>query len=163
MDSGTSLDTSASETGTYSTNAASTSFPRNNGNSIPLSAPKPHPHPHQPKPPLAAPTSTVAVPPVSRSDSHGGAPKPLNPALHPIYFLFVAPPSAASIAWASIAGEFDMLARSLYFIAMFLYMFLALGNSNFLRTASFSLAWWAYTFPCEYNICNIYILPDTRF
>eukprot|EP00752_Nemacystus_decipiens_P007861 g7023.t1 len=71
----------------------------------------------------------------------------LSRALHPIYFLFVAPPSAASIAWTGIAGEFDMLAKSLYFIAGFLYMFFVLGNSSFLRTESFSIAWWAYSFP----------------
>ena len=66
-----------------------------------------------------------------------------------MYFLFVAPPSAASIAWAGIMGEFDKLARSLYFIAGFLYAFFVLGNSTFLRTSSFNLSWWAYSFPCE--------------
>ncbi|CAN0431701.1 unnamed protein product [Ectocarpus sp. 13 AM-2016] len=73
----------------------------------------------------------------------------LSRALHPIYFLFIAPPSAAAIAWTRINGEFDVLSRSLYFIAGFLYMFFVLGNSSFLRTASFSVAWWAYSFPCE--------------
>ncbi|CAM9352701.1 unnamed protein product, partial [Ectocarpus sp. 12 AP-2014] len=71
----------------------------------------------------------------------------LSRALHPIYFLFIAPPSAAAIAWTRINGEFDLLSRSLYFIAGFLYMFFVLGNSSFLRTASFSVAWWAYSFP----------------
>ncbi|CAM9174310.1 unnamed protein product [Ectocarpus sp. 12 AP-2014] len=71
----------------------------------------------------------------------------LSRALHPIYFLFIAPPSAAAIAWTRINGEFDVLSRSLYFIAGFLYMFFVLGNSSFLRTASFSVAWWAYSFP----------------
>lgn len=66
-----------------------------------------------------------------------------------MYFLFVAPPSAASIAWKGISGEFDMLAKSLYFIAGFLYAFFVLGNSTFLRTSGFSVAWWAYSFPCE--------------
>lgn len=75
----------------------------------------------------------------------------LSRALHPIYFLFVAPPSAASIAWKSIAGEFDMLARSFYFIAGFLYVFFVLGNWRFLKTNTFTLAWWAYSFPCERN------------
>ncbi|CAN0240094.1 unnamed protein product [Ectocarpus sp. 8 AP-2014] len=71
----------------------------------------------------------------------------LSRALHPIYFLFIAPPSAAAIAWTRINGDFDVLSRSLYFIAGFLYMFFVLGNSSFLRTASFSVAWWAYSFP----------------
>ena len=73
----------------------------------------------------------------------------LSKALHPIYFLFVAPPAAAAIAWKGMSGEFDVLAKSLYFIAGFLYVFFVLGNSTFLRTASFSIAWWAYSFPCE--------------
>ena len=74
----------------------------------------------------------------------------LSTKLHPIYFLFVAPPAAASIAWKGISGDFDMLAKSLFFISGFLYMFIALFNSNFLSGASFSIAWWAYTFPCKY-------------
>ena len=73
----------------------------------------------------------------------------INTKLHPIYFLFVAPPAAASIAWSRISGEFDMLAKSLLFISAFLYMFMVIFNSSFLRNAPFSLAWWAYTFPCE--------------
>ncbi|CAN0008736.1 unnamed protein product, partial [Sphacelaria rigidula] len=67
--------------------------------------------------------------------------------LHPIYFLFIAPPSAASISWSSISGSFDLLARSLYFVAAWLYVFFVFGNWNFLWTESFSVAWWAYSFP----------------
>ncbi|CAB1107941.1 unnamed protein product [Ectocarpus sp. CCAP 1310/34] len=90
------------------------------------------------------PRSTLAP-----RDTPSGTPRSmlLSRALHPIYFLFIAPPSAAAIAWTRINGEFDVLSRSLYFIAGFLYMFFVLGNSSFLRTASFSLAWWAYSFP----------------
>ncbi|XBI18187.1 hypothetical protein VPH35_060038 [Triticum aestivum] len=42
--------------------------------------------------------------------------------LHPVFFLFVAAPSVASMAWAKINGEFDNGARIAYFIALFLYM-----------------------------------------
>lgn len=73
----------------------------------------------------------------------------ITPTLHPTYFLFVAPPSAAAIAWASVSGSFDTLARSLYFVALFMYFLVAVANHNFLRSAPFSLSWWAYTFPCE--------------
>ncbi|GKC53592.1 guard cell S-type anion channel SLAC1 [Tanacetum coccineum] len=51
--------------------------------------------------------------------------------LHPVYSMFIAAPSAASIAWEAIYGEFDGSARTCYFIALFL----------------FSVAWWSYTFP----------------
>jgi tellurite resistance protein TehA-like permease len=42
--------------------------------------------------------------------------------LHPVFFLFVAAPSVACMAWANIQGEFDYGAKIPYFIAMFLYM-----------------------------------------
>ncbi|XP_060203755.1 S-type anion channel SLAH2-like isoform X1 [Lycium barbarum] len=66
--------------------------------------------------------------------------------LHPVFFLFVAAPSVASMAWANIQGSFDYGARIAYFIALFLYFSLAV-RINFFRGFRFSLAWWAYTFP----------------
>ncbi|KAH9625773.1 hypothetical protein KSS87_010738 [Heliosperma pusillum] len=66
--------------------------------------------------------------------------------LHPVFFLFVAAPSVASMAWAKIQGSFDYGARIAYFIALFLYFSLAV-RINFFRGFRFSLAWWAYTFP----------------
>lgn len=66
--------------------------------------------------------------------------------LHPVFFLFVAAPSVASMAWAKITGEFGNGAKLAYFIAMFLYASLAV-RINFFRGFRFSLAWWAYTFP----------------
>ncbi|XP_051123053.1 S-type anion channel SLAH2-like isoform X2 [Andrographis paniculata] len=66
--------------------------------------------------------------------------------LHPVFFLFVAAPSVASMAWARIQGSFDYGSRIAYFIAMFLYFSLAV-RVNFFRGIRFSLAWWAYTFP----------------
>ena len=96
--------------------------------------------------------SSQDLPPPATTNTASGATPPggalIGKKLHPIYFLFVAPPSAAAIAWSSISGEFDNLSKSLFFISGFLYMFLALFNSSFLR-APFGLAWWAYTFPCE--------------
>lgn len=47
--------------------------------------------------------------------------------LHPVFFLFVAAPSVASMAWAKIQGSFDYGSRVAYFIAMFLYVSLV-GN-----------------------------------
>ena len=87
----------------------------------------------------------------------------INKKLHPIYFLFVAPPAAASIAWTEIAGEFDHLSKSLFFISGFLYMFLVLFNSSFLRNAPFSIAWWAYTFPCESVVSPMSVVSPVSF
>ncbi|MQL82911.1 hypothetical protein Taro_015388 [Colocasia esculenta] len=66
--------------------------------------------------------------------------------LHPVFFLFVAVPSIASMAWAKLQGEFDYVSRIAYFISLFLYASLAV-RINFFRGFRFSLAWWAYTFP----------------
>lgn len=41
--------------------------------------------------------------------------------LHPVFFLFVAAPSVASMAWARLQGSFDYASRIAYFIALFLY------------------------------------------
>ncbi|XP_073302422.1 guard cell S-type anion channel SLAC1 [Primulina huaijiensis] len=66
--------------------------------------------------------------------------------LHPVYSMFIATPAAASIAWSAIYGEFDCLARTCYFIALFLYCSLIV-RINFFRGFRFSVAWWSYTFP----------------
>ena len=66
--------------------------------------------------------------------------------LHPVFFLFVATPSVASMAWARICGRFNDGARVLYFVSLFLYASLAV-RVNLFRGFRFSLAWWAYTFP----------------
>ncbi|GAB2273199.1 Guard cell S-type anion channel slac1 [Dionaea muscipula] len=66
--------------------------------------------------------------------------------LHPVYSMFIAAPSAASIAWGSIYGEFDALSQTCYFIALFLYISLVV-RINFFRGFRFSMAWWSYTIP----------------
>lgn len=66
--------------------------------------------------------------------------------LHPVYSMFIAAPSAASIAWENIYGEFDGLSRTCYFIALFLYVSLVV-RINFFWGFRFSVAWWSYTFP----------------
>lgn len=52
--------------------------------------------------------------------------------LHPVYSMFIATPAAASIAWGAIYGEFDGLARTCFFIALFLYCSLIV-RINFFR------------------------------
>lgn len=52
--------------------------------------------------------------------------------LHPVYSMFIAAPSAASIAWGNIYGQFDEVSRTCYFIALFLYISLVV-RINFFR------------------------------
>lgn len=44
--------------------------------------------------------------------------EPLPKELHPVYSMFIAAPSPASIAWETIYGDFDELSRTSYFILM---------------------------------------------
>jgi tellurite resistance protein TehA-like permease len=67
--------------------------------------------------------------------------------LHPVFFLFVAVPSVASMAWARLCGEFGFGAKIAYFISLFLFVSLVVRINLFFRGVRFSLAWWAYTFP----------------
>nr|CAD1843349.1 unnamed protein product [Ananas comosus var. bracteatus] len=53
--------------------------------------------------------------------------------LHPVFFLFVAAPSVACMAWAKITGEFGYGSRIAYFIALFLYVSLAVRVNFFSR------------------------------
>jgi len=55
--------------------------------------------------------------------------------LHPVFFLFVAVPSVASMAWARINGHFDAGARIAYFIALFLYMSLVRWYTKHARSS----------------------------
>lgn len=52
--------------------------------------------------------------------------------LHPVFFLFVAAPSVASMAWARLQGSFDYASRIAYFIALFLYASLV-GRQSWLN------------------------------
>lgn len=73
---------------------------------------------------------------------------PLNNQLHPVLFLFVAPPSTAATAWIAINGNtVDQFSKILAFIGLFLYLLLVSRANHLVRGVRFSLAWWAYTFP----------------
>jgi tellurite resistance protein TehA-like permease len=52
--------------------------------------------------------------------------------LHPVYSMFIATPSAASLAWNAINGSFDAVARTFFFMAIFLYLSLVV-RINFFR------------------------------
>ena len=51
--------------------------------------------------------------------------------LHPVYSMFIAAPSAASIAWQTIYDDFDGLSRTCFFIALFLYISLVVRINFF--------------------------------
>ncbi|KAI4319856.1 hypothetical protein MLD38_033406 [Melastoma candidum] len=74
--------------------------------------------------------------------------KSLPAMLRPVFFLFVAAPSTASIAWSSIAGSFDNASKMLFYLSLFLLTSLISRPALFRKSMKkFSLAWWAYSFP----------------
>ncbi|EEF37553.1 hypothetical protein RCOM_1224720 [Ricinus communis] len=68
--------------------------------------------------------------------------------LRPVFFLFIAAPSMASLAWNSISGSFDNLAKMFFFLSLFLFLSLVSRPALFKKsTRKFNVAWWAYAFP----------------
>ncbi|KAF8412219.1 hypothetical protein HHK36_000179 [Tetracentron sinense] len=53
--------------------------------------------------------------------------------LRPVFFLFVAAPSVASMGWANIQGTFDYGSRIFFFLALFLYFSLAIRVNFFIE------------------------------
>ncbi|KAJ8427194.1 hypothetical protein Cgig2_029924 [Carnegiea gigantea] len=68
--------------------------------------------------------------------------------LRPVFFLFTATPSMASLAWSSITGSFGNASKMLFFLSLFLFMSLICRPSLFKKSMKkFRIAWWAYSFP----------------
>ncbi|CAL9092685.1 unnamed protein product [Musa acuminata var. zebrina] len=68
--------------------------------------------------------------------------------LRPVFFLFFAAPSMASLAWDSISSTFDTPCKMLFFLSLFLFASLVCRPALFRRSMRrFSVAWWAYSFP----------------
>ncbi|CAL9179199.1 unnamed protein product [Musa hybrid cultivar] len=68
--------------------------------------------------------------------------------LRPVFFLFFAAPSMASLAWDSISSTFDISCKMLFFLSLFLFASLVSRPALFRRSMRhFSVAWWAYSFP----------------
>ncbi|CAK9157980.1 unnamed protein product [Ilex paraguariensis] len=68
--------------------------------------------------------------------------------LRPVFFLFFAAPSMASLAWDSISGTFDNSSKMLFFLSLFLFLSLVFRPALFKKSMrKFNVAWWAYSFP----------------
>ncbi|KAI3495180.1 hypothetical protein L1887_37390 [Cichorium endivia] len=71
--------------------------------------------------------------------------------LRPVFFLFVAAPSMAALAWKSIKGSFDIECKMLFFLSLFLFTSLASRPMLFKKSVKeFSVAWWAFSFPLTF-------------
>ncbi|PIN04396.1 hypothetical protein CDL12_23067 [Handroanthus impetiginosus] len=68
--------------------------------------------------------------------------------LRPVFFLFFAAPSGASLAWYSISGSFDTPSKMLFFLSLFLFASLICRPALFKKAMKrFNIAWWAYSYP----------------
>ncbi|CAA7046712.1 unnamed protein product [Microthlaspi erraticum] len=71
--------------------------------------------------------------------------------LRPVFFLFFAAPATASLAWNSISGTFDTMAKMLFFLSFFIFMSLVCRPTLFKKSMKrFNVAWWAYSFPLTF-------------
>ncbi|PLX27726.1 C4-dicarboxylate ABC transporter [Candidatus Parcubacteria bacterium] len=71
---------------------------------------------------------------------------PIPDKLLPTFFILFAPPAIAFIAYIKLSSSFDVFARVLYYISMFLFVLIILQFKMFLKI-KFYLSWWAYSFP----------------
>ncbi|XP_010418202.1 PREDICTED: S-type anion channel SLAH4 [Camelina sativa] len=71
--------------------------------------------------------------------------------LRPVFFLFFAAPATASLAWNTICGTFDTIAKMLFFLSLFIFVSLVC-RPNLLKKSikRFNVAWWAYSFPLTF-------------
>ncbi|GMH05292.1 hypothetical protein Nepgr_007132 [Nepenthes gracilis] len=71
--------------------------------------------------------------------------------LRPVFFLFFAVPSMASLAWSSISGSYDTASKMLFSLSLFLFTSLACRPNLFKNSMrKFNVAWWAYSFPLTF-------------
>jgi tellurite resistance protein len=66
--------------------------------------------------------------------------------LTPTLFIMIAPPALGFIAYMKLSGVFDNFAHILLDVALFLVLLLVFMAPYFFKV-SFSISWWAYTFP----------------
>ncbi|KAK6792977.1 hypothetical protein RDI58_012058 [Solanum bulbocastanum] len=79
--------------------------------------------------------------------------------LRPVFFLFSAAPSMASLAWASITGTFDTTSKMFFFLSLFLFTSLICRPSLFKKSMrKFNVVWWAYSYPV-----TLLALASTRY
>eukprot|EP00735_Rhodelphis_limneticus_P009498 TRINITY_DN2777_c0_g1::TRINITY_DN2777_c0_g1_i1::g.27422::m.27422 TRINITY_DN2777_c0_g1::TRINITY_DN2777_c0_g1_i1::g.27422 ORF type:complete len:783 (-),score=147.45,sp/Q9FLV9/SLAH3_ARATH/32.09/4e-50,SLAC1/PF03595.12/9e-30 TRINITY_DN2777_c0_g1_i1:225-2573(-) len=71
----------------------------------------------------------------------------LDPKFHPVIFLFVTPPSVASVAATNITGGLNYVSRFFFFVALYFYILVGVRNIRHLWRVPFNMSYWAYTYP----------------
>jgi tellurite resistance protein len=73
---------------------------------------------------------------------------PMPAKLAPTLFMLMAPPAVIFISYMRIAMHFDLFAKSLLFIALFVAILLLFVKRQF-EKLDFFMSWWAFTFPLD--------------
>ncbi len=90
---------------------------------------------------------------------HGMLPKRLLPTL----FILIAPPAVAFIAYHHLSGDMDVFARTLFYVALFIALLLAVQVRVFLNL-EFFLSWWACSFPfAALTVATLILYQTTAF
>ncbi|XP_057815232.2 guard cell S-type anion channel SLAC1-like [Cryptomeria japonica] len=72
----------------------------------------------------------------------------LSRKISPVFFLFIAAPSSASVAWEALSRSFDSFSRMLLFLSLFLYLALVVRVDFFCNSIrKFSVIWWSFAYP----------------
>lgn len=71
---------------------------------------------------------------------------PLEQRILPTLFILLAPPSIGFVSYIGMVGRLDSFGHLLYYVAVFFFILLTTRLLSF-RKITFSMAWWAYTFP----------------
>lgn len=72
--------------------------------------------------------------------------QPIQEKLLPTFFILIAPPAVAFIAYTKLTGQIDAFGSVLYYFGLFLTLLLFFNLDMFVRI-KFYLSWWAYSFP----------------
>jgi tellurite resistance protein len=89
--------------------------------------------------------------------------RPLKEKLMPTFFILMAPPAVAFIAYVQLTGHIDISARLLYYFSMFIFILL-LVQVKYFSKIKFYLSSWAYSFPMDaFVIASFLMLHKTHW
>lgn len=88
---------------------------------------------------------------------------PMPVHLAPTLFILIAPPAIGFVSYVNLNGFIDNFAQVLYGFALFITLFLLIQVTRFHRL-SFSLSWWAYSFPlASMSIASLLYYEQTQY
>ena len=84
---------------------------------------------------------------------------PFPEKLTPTFFVLIAPPAVAFLAYYELAGSLDAFGRVLYYAALFMTLLLFANLRSFVRLG-FSLLAWSYTFPLAAIVLATFVMTS---